>query len=322
MTEVQARSRLTMFCVAQTPFTADLEIDEPALRLHLRRLVEARNGIYVGSPGVGEGHSLSLAEYRRLFEIAVDEVRGRVPLHTNPREAHSAAAMLAIALEAKAAEIDVIQLYQLDGGHGMIPTVREQEAYWRELLDALQHPVALSIYGHAPYSASVSAIVALCGRYEQIVAINVMSGQKTHGPFTELRDRLPERVALNASQGNIVQLFALGAVGSLGQENNVIPNICRAIADGYEAGDMALVATAAQMVQRLATLIARFSETSGTARGIKMTLKALGLGNGVIRPPYVMPADDQVVALRAAIDEIRAWDLELRLGRKAASAVA
>ena len=33
----------------------------------------------------------------------------------------------------------------------------------------------------------------------------------------------------------------------------------------------------------------------------------------MIRPPYVMPADEQVIALRAAIDDIKAWELELSL---------
>jgi dihydrodipicolinate synthase/N-acetylneuraminate lyase len=312
----------TMYCISQTPFTADLQIDEPALRGHLRRLIAARNGIYVGSPGAGEGHSLTLGEYRRLFDIAVDEVAGRVPLHCNPREARSAAAMLSVALQAVAAGVDVIQLYQLDGGHGMVPTVREQEAYWKELLDAVEHPVAISLYGHSPYSASVPFIVALCARYEQIVAINVMSGQKTHASFMELRDRLPDHVALNGSQGNLVQLLALGAVGFLGQENNLVPNLCQAIADGYEAGDMPTVARSAQMLQRLSSVIATFSESSGSARGIKMGLKALGLGNGAIRPPYQMPSDERIEALGTAIHEIGAWDLETSLQPRAAGSVA
>jgi 4-hydroxy-tetrahydrodipicolinate synthase len=304
---------LTMFCVSQTPFTDEMEIDEPALRTHLRRMVAARNGIYIGSPGAAEGYVLTRQEYRRIFEIAVEEVAGRVPLHCNPREAHSAAAMLEIALEAVAAGIDVVQLYQLDGGHGMIPTVREQEAYWSALLSAIDHPVAISLYGHSPYSASVPFIVDLCARYGQIVAINVMSGQKTHATFTQLRDALPEGIQLNTSQGNIVQMFALGATGSMGTENNIVPNICQSIADGLASGDLATVATATQMLTRLNVLMNQYSETSGSARGIKLTLKALGLGNGVVRPPYLMPPDDHVERLRTALDGIGLWALEERL---------
>jgi dihydrodipicolinate synthase/N-acetylneuraminate lyase len=240
-------------------------------------------------------------------------VAGRVPVHCNPRESHTAAAMLEIALEAVAAGIDVVQLYQLDGGHGMIPTVREQEAYWATLLTAIEHPVAISIYGHSPYSASVPFIAGLCARYEQIVAVNVMSGQKTHATFTQLRDALPERIAMNTSQGNIVQMFALGATGSMGTENNIVPNICQSIADGYASGDLATVATATQMLLRLNVVMNQYSETSGSARGIKLTLKALGLGNGVIRPPYLMPPDDQVDRMREALDGIGLWALEEQL---------
>jgi len=63
------------------PFTADLEINEPAYRRHLRWLVD--------TPGVtglvANGHaaevaSLDRAERRRTLAIALDEVAGKVPV--------------------------------------------------------------------------------------------------------------------------------------------------------------------------------------------------------------------------------------------------
>jgi 4-hydroxy-tetrahydrodipicolinate synthase len=307
--------KLTMFCMSQTPFREDLSIDEQALRAHLTRLIEARNGVYMGSGGAGEGHVLTPQECRQLYDIAVDEVKGRVPVYCNPREAHSAAGMLEVAREAVAAGVDAVQFYQLDGGHGMMPTLREQEAYWKEILDAIQHPVAISIHGQAGYSAPVPFLKELCARYEQVIAINVMGGQQNHAYFMRLRDALPERIRLYTSQGNVVQLLTMGAAGSMGQENNAVPRICQSIADGYLAGDMTTVGRATQMLQRLNNVVSQYSEAPGSARGVKMTLKVLGLGNGVMRPPYVMPPADHLDKFKAALDEIGVWDLEQSLAR-------
>src|SRR3712207_8546204 len=42
------------------------------------------------------------------------------------------------------AGVEVVQLYQIDSGHGRHPTLSEQERYFRDCLEALNHPVVLS----------------------------------------------------------------------------------------------------------------------------------------------------------------------------------
>ena len=63
----------TMYCMVGTPFTDDGKVDEAAYRLVLRRMVEANNGVYLGSGGAGEGHVLTPKELQRLYEIGVQE---------------------------------------------------------------------------------------------------------------------------------------------------------------------------------------------------------------------------------------------------------
>ena len=50
---------LTMFTMSVTPFHPDGSVDKEALTVHLRRLIDGNNGIYVLSGGTGEGHVLS-----------------------------------------------------------------------------------------------------------------------------------------------------------------------------------------------------------------------------------------------------------------------
>src|SRR5436309_14013696 len=66
-----------------TPFTANDDIDEAALRAEVRYLIETAHvhGLAVcGS--TGEGHTLTTEETRRITAIAVEEAAGRVPVIT------------------------------------------------------------------------------------------------------------------------------------------------------------------------------------------------------------------------------------------------
>src|SRR5512147_1749406 len=66
-----------------TPFREDNTIDEDALRDETRYMVDAAkvHGVAVcGS--TGEGHTLTTAETRRITEVVVGEVKGRVPVIT------------------------------------------------------------------------------------------------------------------------------------------------------------------------------------------------------------------------------------------------
>jgi 4-hydroxy-tetrahydrodipicolinate synthase len=301
-------AELTMFCMSATPFAEDGSLDEAALRAHLGRVAEAGNGVYLGSGGAGEGHVLSTPELRRLYEVGVEVCRGRVPVYANPRESRSAAAMYEVAREAVAAGVDVVQIYQLDAGHGMIPTLREQEAYFRELLAELQHPLAISVHAYAGYAAPPSLLASLIRDHPQVCAVNVMGPPNSY--FMEVRDALPESVRLYTSVLNALQGFALGASGALLAENNVIPNVCRRIADGWAARDLEVASEAARTVQRFSTVVNRWAPS--TARWVKMALKVLGLpaGNGVLRRPYLLPPDEEQRDMARAFAALRIAEIE------------
>jgi 4-hydroxy-tetrahydrodipicolinate synthase len=66
-----------IWAAAQTPFKPDLTIDEAGLRRNLRHWVDdlGIDGVFVTGKQ-GEFFSMSLAERKRTFEIAVDEIGG------------------------------------------------------------------------------------------------------------------------------------------------------------------------------------------------------------------------------------------------------
>lgn len=297
---------LTIFCMVPTPFQDDGSLDEPALRNHLRRLIAARQGLYLASGGAGEAHVLSPQELRRVYEIGVDESAGRVPVYAGLRESRSAADLIEIAQAAVAARVDVLQMYQLDNGHGMIPNPREQEAYWTELLETIRHPVALSIHYDAKFKAPTPFLQQLCKRYDHIVAFNLVGSSTAY--FMELRDAIPDHVRFFCALPDIVQFAALGAAGGINPINNLIPYVVQNIADAYVAGDNARVAEAAKTVQRSLNIVSRWAPS--TARWVKMGMKVLGIGNGVLRLPYLLPPESELQSMAQAFEKLGLSDLE------------
>jgi dihydrodipicolinate synthase/N-acetylneuraminate lyase len=216
--------------------------------------------------------------------------------------------MLELARHAVAANVDVVQLYPLDAGHAMRPTSAEQETYYHDLLDAIEHPVALSVHVYAGYVAPIPLLRALCRTYRQIVAINVIGTPLAY--FVELKDAVDPRVALNVRLVNAIEGLALGAQGFLAAEPNIVPLLCRSIVDHLMAGDLARAGDALAQLVRFSSVVNRWAPS--TARWVKMAMKVLDLpgGRGGLRKPYVMPPAAELNEMAAAlarleIDELR-----------------
>lgn len=298
----------TVFCMVATPFGADGGIDEAAFRLQLQRMIAANVGVYLGSGGAGEGHALTVAELRRVYEIGVSECKGRVPVHANPPEPRTAGAMLELARQAVAAGVDIVQLYPMDAGHAMRPTAAEQEAYYHELLCAIDHPVALSVHVYAGYTAPIPLFKSLCAAYRQIAEINVIGTPLSY--FVELKDAVGPRIALNMRLVNAVEGMALGAQGFLGAEPNIVPRLCRSIVDRFIARDMEGCGVALGQLVRFSTIVNRWAPS--TARWVKMAMKVLDLpgGAGGLRKPYLMPPARELEEMAAAFDALGVRQLE------------
>jgi 4-hydroxy-tetrahydrodipicolinate synthase len=307
-------SERIMFCMSATPFKEDGSLDEDGLRAHLRRLVAAGNGVYLGSGGAGEGHVLSVSELRRIYDIGVDECKGKVATYANPREPRSAEQHYEVIREAIAAGVDCVQIYPLDGGHGMRPTDLEQETYYRDLLSQIDHPVCISVHVAAGYIAPIALLKRLVDDYNRLIAINVMGPSNNY--FVELRDTVPQSIKLYTGITNLVQVMSLGAAGCLAAENNVIPNLCRAVVDHYENGDVPRMDEAVLAVNRFNAIVNHWAPS--TARWVKMAMKVVGIGNGVIRKPYLLPGDDDQRRMAEAFRKIGIMDLERQAERTAA----
>ena len=316
--DIASESDFTIWTMTVTPFREDFSLDEQAPRLLLRRLVVARSGIYVTCAGSGEASTLTLKEHRRIYDIAVEEAKGKVPVAASVGPCANSAAAYDICKEAMAAGMDHVSIYQMMPQMGMIPNEREQEKFWFDLLDQVNYPVAVAFNHQVGYTARHPFIIKLCKKYEQIKQVNTPpgfgAGLLVGGPsletFTTLRDTLPASIKITSGLGFFPACIALGSAGVQIAEPNAVPNICQGMVDGYRAGDSKKSREYCQTFQRFSEFCREWHPA--TARWTKMAMKVLGLGNGVLRPPYVLPDEADQRRMAAAFARMGIRELEAR----------
>lgn len=308
-----SRKKPMACCMSQTPFTADAKLDEHGFRLHLRRMAAAGVAVYLASPGSGEGHALTDDELRRVYEIGVEECKGKVPVYANPPEARTAVQMAGRLKAAVAAKVDEVQIYPVDNGHGMKPTYQEQDTYYRELLDGFDYPTAISVTTMANHITPIPLVKALCREYPQIVTLNIIGPPPNY--LSEMMDEMGPRYSYYTSIRGLPDGLALGVQGSLLGHANLVPNLCRAVFDSFTASDTAKFSEAYTNLIRLNRIVERWGTNP---RWIKMGMKILklpGCGDGRVRRPYVYPGAADEADMAKAFEAMRLGEIETACAR-------
>lgn len=307
---MRSAAEITVFSMVPTPFDDDGAVDLDAYGRLVDRMAQANIGVYLGSGGAGEGHALEVGELRDLYRVGVDVAGHRVPVAANPREPRTAAQMLDLALVAADQGVDLVQLYSLDAGHGMQPTPVELERYYRFVLDRLSHPVAISVHAYYPYRVPPSLLADLCADYPNVEAVNVIMPMPY---YLEVRKALAgsgRPIRLYTSIVTLVDGLYAGSWGCQAAEPNLIPHTMRRFVDAIVSGDTETASRLYMFVFELMGVVQQWAPS--TARWLKMALRVLGLpgANGVLREPYVLPADDQLDKMRRELVALRVEEIE------------
>jgi 4-hydroxy-tetrahydrodipicolinate synthase len=283
----------TTFTVTITPFDDDGSVSFDAYRSHLRRMAAADMGVYVAGSGSSEAYSLTDSEVDRLLEISVEELRGKVPVRGCGWESHSAEEMIDFARRAATVGVDAIQVYSIDMGHGVKPSDRELEAYYRAVFESVDSKFVIATHESAGYRIPIPMLERLVADYPQVIGINCTHSDISY--LTTILDELDPRLEVHI--GGSQQAFAcmsLGGTGFLTGEGNLAPRLCRAVTALYEADD---IAGSTEAFAKVLRLYSAGNGTFGSIRGVKAALGARGLVNGFCRAPMLPLAEDELPAL-------------------------
>jgi 4-hydroxy-tetrahydrodipicolinate synthase len=290
------------FVVSITPFGPDGAFDEELVRRHLRRMREARIGVYLGGGGSGEGYVLSPGEIQRLLEIGVEELKGAVPVRSMGVEPRTAQEMIAAVRVATQAGVDATQIYSLDQGHGHRPTTAEIRRYFEDILSATDLPAVISTHQSVGYQVPVDMLADLADRYHHVIGVN--SSHQDVGYLADIVDAVGDRLEVHVGgPGQALTAWALGATGFLSSEANLIPTTCARVVRSFTEGNGPAMIAAFGVVLRLSTAL----YGAGGIRATKAVLDAFGLPGGPPRLPQ-LPVD--AATIESLVDLVKSMNLE------------
>jgi 4-hydroxy-tetrahydrodipicolinate synthase len=292
--------RIKVVCV--TPFDESGALDEPALHQMVAHHASYGFGIYLGSFGSGEGHLMSAAEIRRMYELGVAAAAGRAPVYAAALGFTDTQRIIEAAHEAVDAGVDAVQLQPPRPGPPTAPPrARELERYYEDILEAVHAPIHLSNeWFMVGYTVPAELLSSAAASNDQVTAINTSDPDLS--VVAELLERVDGRLPVHV--GLLPQLpaaLALGATGPLGFEATIAPQLCIGMLDAFADSRIADFSAGFRDVMTLHRGLMRYRNP----RSVKAALAAVGLPAGAMRRPYLPLEAGELADIEQLVQNLR-----------------
>jgi 4-hydroxy-tetrahydrodipicolinate synthase len=282
-----------------TPFTSDGSLDEKALRAFVDWQVAEGIHFVVPCGSTGEAATMTSDEHRRVVEITVEQVNGRVPVVAG---AGSNDTKKAIALSREMQAAGATHLLHTSPMYNK-PPQRGIIAHFRAIADAVDLPVVVyNVPGRTGSNVEAATTLALA-EHENITAVKEASGSVAQ--IAEIIRGRPEGfTVLSGDDALTMAVMAEGGDGVVSVTSNVVPALASRMVELYDEGD---VAGARDIGHRLAPwTAAAFIESNPIP--LKAALSMMKKASNVLRLPLVPLADGHAETLRAALRAVGALD--------------
>jgi 4-hydroxy-tetrahydrodipicolinate synthase len=290
------------------PFTADLEIDEPAYRRHLRWLADAPGVTGIVANGhAAEVSSLTREERKRALAVALDEVAGKVPVvagvySDGTREA------VELARDARAAGAAGLLIFPptlFMWGAQLKPDMVLR--HFSELADGVDLP--LVVFEYPPASGigySPETLAALC-KIPSVVAVKDWSNDIVayERNLRALRASGRPVAMLSSFTMSLMASFALGADGCISGMGSVAADLQASLLAAVRGGRLD---EARAINDRHAALVNVFYAPPFVDMHNRMKEALVLLGRipaAHVRPPLTPVSDDERHRIRLALREAR-----------------
>lgn len=270
-----------------SPFTADGELDRDAFVQDIEfQTSHAITGLVVGG-STGEGHALSLPELTELTKIAVDTVKGSIPIVTGiiTTTTRDAIARGNAAREVGAVGVMVTPpIYQSPSFDGMI------DFYGRIHADTTLPVIIYNVLSHAPVTPEITRRLAELGH---IIATKESVGG-SFATLSELIDTVGDMISVTWAQDHLLYPgLAMGATGSISGTGAMFPAESIAMFDAIKRNDYD---EALRIHYALAPLTRAVMNGKNWPAWVKTVATLQGRQVGPARLPFV-PLNDEENAL-------------------------
>ena len=277
-----------------TPITAEGKFNEKAMRKLVNYLIDGGvHGLFIVGT-TGEFYGLEPEEKREIFQVVMEETKGRVPVYggTNGITTRESIALTRIAEECKLDAVSVLTPMFIS------PSQEQLITHYQAIATSTSLPVLL--YNNPPKTGVnlAPATVAKLAETPNIVSIKDSSGDLTiAAEYIRLTRHREDFNVLMGRDTLIYGALCYGAAGSIAACANVAPRLCADIYDKYMAGDLK-----GSLEAQLTLAPLRIAFTIGTFPAvIKESLEMLGIEAGPCMAPVGPMTAQERDKLRAVL---------------------
>jgi len=268
-----------------TPFTLDGDLDEEALRKCVRFWMESGVSGLVPCGSNGEAPYLSREERRKVIEIVVDEVNGKIPVVAGTGSMSTRETIL-FTKDAKDLGVDAALVvtpfyFKLSN--------REMHEHYRTLLEFVDLPIVLySVPKFTGFSLEPTVISQIVSEYENVVGVKDSSGNID--TIAEITRLVGDKISVLAGTADVtLPTLMLGGRGAVIAVANVLPKMCISLYEAFRRGDYE---EASKLQKRISYLNEVLVKRHNQLSAIKEALNLRGLTGGYPRRP-VLPLEGE-----------------------------
>lgn len=280
-----------------TPLNSEGKFNEQAMRKLINFLIDGGvHGLFIVGT-TGEFYGLSMEERHEIFQVSVDEVKGRVPIYAGSNGITTKEAVVLTQL-AEDSGVDAVSVLT---PMFITPNQNELMKHYQTIAANTSLPVLL--YNNPPKTGvNISAAtVASLADIPNIVSIKDSSGDLTlTAEYIRLTQGREDFSVMMGRDTLIYGALCYGASGSIAACANVAPRICADIYDKFVAGDLqgALRAQFKLAPLRLAFTIGTFPAV------IKESLALIGIDAGPCMEPVGPMTSEEREKIRQILSEL------------------
>ena len=282
-----------------TPFRPDGTIDEDALRVETRYMIEVAkvHGVnIIGS--TGEGHTVTTEETRRITEIVVKEAKGRVPVITGVIVDSTA---LAIERGRAVKDLGVAALQVTPPHYLFRPDDDAMLKHFEALAKGTGIPII--IYNVVPWAfLSPKLLTRIIDNVEGVIGIKQSGGdlKLVADLVLLLRDR--GRI-MSAVDSLVYPALLLGAHGAIAAVLTAVPTLLVQLWDAVRAADhKRALALHEKILPIWNALWGDDPFSNNLPANVKCAQELLGRKAGVPRSPMPASSPTQKAAIRKALE--------------------
>jgi 4-hydroxy-tetrahydrodipicolinate synthase len=290
-----------VYAVACTPFDADDEVDEAALRRHVRWMLDEGVHGVIPTGSTGEFAFLTEDERRRVLAVTLEEAGRRAPVVAGAAACSTRETVrnARYAEDAGAAGVMIVSPYY---GH-----LSQDELYhhFRAVSESITLPIIVYNNPGTTGSDVLAETVARLAELENIAAVKESTGQMQR--VNELMRLCGDRIEVLCGCDTLpLEMFLMGVRGWVAAPANTIPRECVALYRlAVERQDLS---AARRLYDMLLPLFELFEGSGQYVQLNKAALAMLGRSIGAPRPPLLPVSQERWAQLRAILDDIHSFE--------------